>query len=215
MSNVMETIEQAGIVPVIKMDSARHAAPLARTLSEAGLPIAEITFRTDAAEAAIRAVAQAMPDVMLGAGTVVNVDQAKAALDAGARFIVAPGFNPKVVDYCIQQNVPVMPGVSTPTDIEMGLDRGLRVLKFFPAEAAGGTKMLKALSGPYKEVRFVPTGGIKPENLGEYLSLPSVVACGGSWIVPQRALSEERFDEIDKLVREALELVAQARKQNG
>jgi 2-dehydro-3-deoxyphosphogluconate aldolase/(4S)-4-hydroxy-2-oxoglutarate aldolase len=211
MNEVRQTIEKAGLVPVIQIDAAEHAVPLAQTLSKGGLPIAEITFRTDAAADALAAVGAEVPDVLLGAGTVLSVEQAQTALDAGAKFIVAPGFNPRVVDFCLERGVPVTPGVNSPTDIEMGLERGLTLLKFFPAEASGGVKMVKALSAPYREVRFIPTGGIKPDNLGEYLGLPSVVACGGSWMVPKDALAGGAFDRIEQLVREAVKLAQTVR----
>lgn len=211
MGNVHETIHEAGLVPVIKIDDAKQAVPLARTLAKAGLPIAEITFRTDAAPEALAAVGKEVPEVLLGAGTVLSMKQAQTALDSGAKFIVAPGFNPRVVDFCLEREIPVTPGVNSPTDIEMGIERGLTLLKFFPAEASGGVKMVKALSAPYREIRFIPTGGIKPENLGDYLALPSVAACGGSWMVPGDALNAGDFEKIEQLVREAVDLVAKLR----
>lgn len=211
MSDVYKAVKQAGLVPVIKIEDASKAVPLAQTLARAGLPIAEITFRTDAAPDALAAVGKEVPDVLLGAGTVLSVEQAQTALDAGAKFIVAPGFNPRVVDFCLERGVPVTPGVNSPTDIEMGVERGLTLLKFFPAEASGGVKMIKALSAPYRGIEFIPTGGIKAENLADYLSLPSVAACGGSWMVPSDALASGDFGKIEQLVQDAVELVKSVR----
>lgn len=204
MSDMFTRISELGIVPVVKIEDARHAVPLAQALKQGGLPVAEITFRTDAAEEAIRAIAGNEPDILLGAGTVLTMDQAKRAIDAGARFIVAPGLNPKVVRYCLDQNVPITPGISNPTDIEAALDLGLNVLKFFPAEAFGGLKTLKAMSAPYGMIRFIPTGGINAGNLNDYLAFPKVLACGGSWMVKADLIAAEKFATIVDLVREAV-----------
>jgi len=211
MGNVIDTIERLGLVPVIKLEDAKDAVPLARALLDAGLPVAEITFRTDAAEASIKAIAGELPDVLVGAGTVLSVDQAKRARAAGARFIVTPGFNPRVVDYCVENDIPITPGINNPTGVEMALERGLSVVKFFPAEASGGTVMLKAMSGPYVGVRYIPTGGISPDNVARYLSMKQVLACGGSWMVPSGLIAEGKFDEIRRLVKEAVALVEHAR----
>jgi len=213
MGNVIDTIERLGLVPVIKLEDAKDAVPLARALLEAGLPVAEITFRTDAAEASIKAIAGKLPEVLVGAGTVLSVDQAKRARAAGARFIVTPGFNPRVVDYCVENDIPITPGINNPTGVEMALERGLSVVKFFPAEASGGTVMLKAMAGPYVGVRYIPTGGISPDNLARYLSMKQVLACGGSWMVPSGLIAEGKFDEIRRLVKEAVTLVEHAREK--
>jgi 2-dehydro-3-deoxyphosphogluconate aldolase / (4S)-4-hydroxy-2-oxoglutarate aldolase len=207
MSAVLEQIQKLKIVPVIALDDAADAPALGEALVAGGLPVAEITFRTAAAAEAIRRLA-ADPRMLVGAGTVLKVDQAKAALDCGAKFLVAPGFNPKVAKFAAEQQVPFLPGVATPTEIEMALDAGLTILKFFPAEALGGVKMLKALSGPYGGVRFVPTGGIDAGNLLTYLRLPAVLACGGSWMVTRELINGKRFGEITRLTREAVALAS-------
>lgn len=184
------------VVPVIVIDDARGAAPLASALSEGGLPCAEVTFRTKAAADAIRRMTDAQPDMLVGAGTVLTPTQVDTALDAGASFIVAPGFNPVVVDYCLEREVPVFPGVCTPSEVEAALMRGLRVVKFFPAEPAGGLAYLKAIAGPYVDVEFIPTGGITRANLASYLAFPRIVACGGSWMAPQPLVAAGEFDAI-------------------
>ena len=176
------------MVPVIAIEDAAEALPLGRTLLENGLPIAEVTFRTQAAGAAIRQLAQ-LDELMLGAGTVLSTDQVQEAFDAGAQLMVTPGFNPKVVDYCIKNRIPNLPGGCTPTEIEAVLEYGLDVLKFFPAESMGGVKSLKTFSGPYARVKFIPTGGINPANVGDYLNLPNVLACGGSWMAGKKLIS--------------------------
>jgi 2-dehydro-3-deoxyphosphogluconate aldolase/(4S)-4-hydroxy-2-oxoglutarate aldolase len=212
MTQILEEIGQLALMPVVKIENAEHATQLAEALVAGGLPRAEITFRTEAAEEAIGRIASAFPEIVLGAGTVLSVDQAERAVDAGAQFIVAPGFNPKVVDWCLEHGVPVTPGVATATEIEMALDKGLDILKFFPAEALGGVRMLKAMAGPYGGVKFIPTGGINAGNLAGYLELPMVHACGGSWLAPSKLISAEAFDEITRVAREA---VAVARKYRG
>ncbi|MGC8874885.1 MAG: bifunctional 4-hydroxy-2-oxoglutarate aldolase/2-dehydro-3-deoxy-phosphogluconate aldolase, partial [Chloroflexia bacterium] len=170
-SPVVERLGELGLVPVIEIERAEHAVPLGEALLAAGLPCAEITFRTAAAEEAIRQIAAALPEMLTGAGTVLTIDQARRAVDAGARFVVSPGLNPALVDWCLQEGVPVIPGVATPTEVGMALSRGLSIVKFFPAEALGGVKMLKALAAPFKGVRFIPTGGITAANLADYLKL--------------------------------------------
>jgi len=207
MHTVLERIASFKLVPVIKIERAEDAVALGQALAAGGLPLAEVTFRTAAAPEAIRRLRAALPDILLGAGTVLNVEQARAAIAAGAAFVVAPGFNPKVVDFCLEQGMPVAPGVNSPTDIEMGLDRGLELLKFFPAEASGGLKMLKAVAAPYSGVKFMPTGGISMDNLLEYLAFPPVAACGGTWIAETALISSGRFDEITRLTRAAVDLI--------
>ena len=212
MAEVLTRLGEAGLVPVIKLENADKAVPLAETLAEAGLPVAEVTFRTDAAEASIRAMAKNVPSVLVGAGTVLTVDNAKAALDAGAAFIVTPGFNQRVVEFCLAKGVPITPGINNPTGIESALDLGITTVKFFPAEASGGIPMIKALSAPYGMVRFIPTGGISKDNLADYLKLPSIHACGGSWIVPSKAIGEGDFATVKSLITEAVAIVADTRK---
>jgi 2-dehydro-3-deoxyphosphogluconate aldolase/(4S)-4-hydroxy-2-oxoglutarate aldolase len=194
------------IIPVVAIHNAKDADPLADALIAGGLPSAEITFRTEAAEAAIKAMAR-RGDITVGAGTVLTVEQAQKAIDAGAGFVVAPGLNPKVVRFCLDNNIPVTPGVATPTDIETAMNLGLEILKFFPAEAFGGLKTLKAMSAPYQAVKFIPTGGLNAQNVVDYLKFPKVVAVGGSWIVKADAIAGGEFDKITQLTREAVEIV--------
>lgn len=211
MPNPLELIGELGIVPVVRLEQPAEGIPLARALLAGGLPCAEVTFRTQAAVDAIRQMTAAIPDVVVGAGTVVSVDQARQAVEAGARFIVSPGFGPKVVEWCLQARVPVLPGVATPSDILQALDHGLSILKFFPAESLGGIPTLEAIAAPFGGVRFVPTGGITVANLGAYLKLPAVFAVGGSWLVAPRLIAAGRFDEITRLTQEAVSAVRQAR----
>ncbi|MDA3835386.1 MAG: bifunctional 4-hydroxy-2-oxoglutarate aldolase/2-dehydro-3-deoxy-phosphogluconate aldolase [Spirochaetales bacterium] len=202
-------IQKAKVVPVIKLEKAKDALPLMDALQSGGLPIAEITFRTSAAAQAISLVRKHRPEIFLGAGTVLTLEQAQEAVDAGAAFIVSPGFNPELVHWCIKGNIPIVPGVNSPTQVEMGLRKGLKVLKFFPAEASGGIAMLKALGSVY-EVEFMPTGGISQKNILSYLALPSVIACGGTWMVKADLISSGNYEEITKITREAVELVKNA-----
>ena len=196
-------------MPIVAIQDAKDSMQLADTLIEGGLPCAEITFRTAAAIDAIRIMAQ-RGDILVGAGTVLKVDQVKAAVDAGAQFMVSPGFNPKVAGYCVENNIIITPGISTPSDIEAALDFGLEVLKFFPAEAFGGLKTLKAMSGPYATVKFIPTGGISPKNLLDYLQFSKVLACGGTWVAKSALISEGKFDQILRNTKEAVSLVETA-----
>ncbi len=196
------------LVPVIAIEDAAEALPLGRTLLENGLPIAEVTFRTQAAGAAIRQLAQ-LDELTLGAGTVLSADQVQEASEAGAQFMVTPGFNSKVVEYCIKHSISIVPGVCTPTEIEAALEYGLDVLKFFPAASMGGVNSLKAFSGPYAGVKFIPTGGINPANVGAYLKLPNVLACGGSWMAGQKLIASKNYAEIARLTRAAVLLCRQ------
>jgi 2-dehydro-3-deoxyphosphogluconate aldolase/(4S)-4-hydroxy-2-oxoglutarate aldolase len=206
MSEILRQIEALQIVPVVAIPSVELAIPLAEALEKGDLPCAEITLRTEAGLEAIRGLAD-RPNFMVGAGTVHSVAQAQSVADAGAKFVVTPGLNPKTVAWCLDNNVTIIPGVSSPTDLEMALEFGLGVVKFFPAEACGGIKMLKALSGPYGGVRFMPTGGISPDNLRDYLRLPSVIACGGSWMVKSDLIASTKFDEITKRTAAATSLL--------
>lgn len=201
--SLTEKLFQIGIIPVIKMDSAEHAVPLANALKEGGLPAAEITFRSDAAEDSILAITREVPDLFVCAGTVLNVKNAERAVKAGAKAIISPGTNLEVVRWCVKQGIPVFPGCATPTEVEACMREGLSVVKLFPAEVVGGISMLKALSGPYAGMKFMPTGGIKPDNIKDYLSQKNVLACGGTWMVPDALLSAGRFDEIKDLVHDA------------
>lgn len=207
MNPMFEKLAAMRLVPVIVIKDVSKAVPLAKALCEGGLPCAEVTLRTPQAADAIRAIADAMPQMLLGAGTVLTPAQVDIAVNAGAKFIVAPGLNPEVVKYCQSINMPVLPGVCTPSEVEQGLALGLEALKFFPAEAAGGVNMLKALSGPYGNVKFMPTGGITQKNLQEYLAIKSVFACGGSWMVKDDLIAAGDFAAITELTREAVKLL--------
>lgn len=212
MNEVLRKIGELGVVPVIAIEDAADASRLGRALLAGGLPCAEITFRTGAAAEAMRVMAATCPDVLVGAGTVLTVDQAKTAKEAGASFVVTPGFDPGVVDWCIANEMPITPGVLTPTEINMALNKGLTVLKFFPAEAGGGVKTLKAIAGPYQDVKFIPTGGISAANLPAYLRLGSVHACGGSWMVKKQLISDGQFEQITAMCAEAVALAKQIRE---
>lgn len=204
MQNLYKRLYEIGIIPVIKIDDAAKAVPLAHALSEGGLPAAEITFRTSAAAEAIRAIADACPDMVLGAGTVLTVEQADEAKRAGAHFIVSPGLNPRVVKHCGEIGMPILPGCSNPSDIEAALEFGLDTVKFFPAEAAGGLPMLKAMAAPYGNVRFMPTGGLNENNILSYLSFDKIIACGGSFMVKDEYIRAGEFDKIRALTESAV-----------
>ena len=203
MSDVLDRIGAVRLVPVVVIENAEDAVPLGEALMEGGLPCAEVTFRTEAAAEAIRKLST-IKGLLLGAGTVVTVDQAKAAVDSGVEFIVTPGFNPEVVGYCVENSIPITPGICTPTGIEAAMSFGLTTVKFFPAEAFGGLNTLKAISAPYGAVKFVPTGGINATNVVDYLAFPKVLACGGSWMVKKDLISAGNFGEITRLTRAAV-----------
>jgi Entner-Doudoroff aldolase len=215
MLQIINEIGNLAVVPVVQIEHAKYAVNLGKALLEGGLPCAEITFRTASAEETIQSIAANLPEIILGAGTVLTTIQAEKAVAAGAQFIVSPGFNPKIVDWCLNRNVVVLPGVATPTEIEMALDKGLRHIKFFPAQAMGGVDMLKAVAAPYSGVKFIPTGGINAQNLADYLRLPFVLACGGSWFVKSDLISAENFKEITRLTKEAVSIVHQCRDMRG
>ena len=203
VQDVLREIGRRMVVPVIAIEDAAGATPLGDALVEGGLQIAEITFRTEAAEASIRALA-GRKDLLVGAGTVINPDLARRAVDAGAKFIVSPGFNPKTVRWCVDNGVPIVPGMATPSDLEAALDHGVNVVKFFPAEALGGVKTLRAIAAPYGGVKFVPTGGVTADNMEQYLAFPAVLAVGGSWMVSKELLSGRWYSEVTKLARDAV-----------
>ena len=205
--DMLEKLSLAGLVPVIKVEDAQDAVPLCKALADGGLPVAEITFRSAAAEEAIRLVHEQLPEVILGAGTVLTCDQVDRALAAGASYIVSPGLNPEVVKYCQQKGVAILPGCANPSDIEVALSLGLKTVKFFPAEALGGLKLIKAMSAPYGGVTFMPTGGINEKNLNDYLSFNKIIACGGSWMVPNDAVEAKDWAKITQLTRSAVELL--------
>ena len=205
---IMKKIEELKIIPVATIENSSDAIPLGKALFQAGLPIIEITFRTQAAEQSISILSKNLPNLLVGAGTVLKIEQVKKAINAGAKFIVTPGFNPKVVDYCVNNKILIIPGVNTPTMVEWALDKGLKAVKFFPANLSGGPNMLKSLAGPYPEMRFVPTGGVNNDSLIEYLKLSNVVACGGSWIVKKDLISTGQFVEIKKLTKKVVSLIS-------
>jgi 2-dehydro-3-deoxyphosphogluconate aldolase/(4S)-4-hydroxy-2-oxoglutarate aldolase len=204
MQKILETIGKVGIVPVIKIDDPDKAAPLALALKAGGIPVAEVTFRTAQGEEAIRRISKEVPDVAVGAGTVLTVEQVDKAVDGGAQYILSPGFNPKVVAHALSRGIPVIPGCSSPSDIEQALGFGLEAVKFFPAEQAGGLDYIKAVSAPYSAVKFIPTGGINAGNIGKYTMFNKVLACGGSWMVTPELISSGNFDKITDLCREAV-----------
>ena len=203
--DILQKIEALGIVPVVKINRAEQAVPLCKALCAGGLPVAEITFRTECAAQAIQAARAALPDMLLGAGTVLTTGQVQSAMEAGAQFIVTPGFNPEVVDFCLEKGIAVFPGCPTTSDMEQAIARGLKVVKFFPAEAMGGLKFIKAVSAPYGQLKFMPTGGVNESNLIDYLAFDKVVACGGSWMVPGDLVEKGAFDEIERLTRSAVQ----------
>lgn len=211
MRTIEEKFNEFGIVPVVVLDQAKDALPLAKALTEGGLPCAEITFRTEAAEESICRISREYPNMLVGAGTVLTIEQARRAVDAGAKFIVSPGFDEEIVDYCLEKKIPVFPGCITPSEVAKAVKRGLKVIKFFPAEQAGGIQMIKAMSAPYPMVRFMPTGGISTGNLKEYLSFDKIICCGGSWMVKGDLIKKEAFEEITRLTKQAVELAASIR----
>jgi 2-dehydro-3-deoxyphosphogluconate aldolase / (4S)-4-hydroxy-2-oxoglutarate aldolase len=207
-ARAIEQFASLRIIPVIVIDDPHDAVPLARALCDGGLACAEITLRTPRALESLRRIAGELPEMFVGAGTVLTPAQAADAHDAGAKFAVAPGFNAAVVDHCQALDLPVFPGVATPTEIEMALGKGLSVLKFFPAEPMGGLTYLKAVAGPYTAVRFMPTGGIGPSNLASYLAFSRVVACGGSWMAPNDWIAAKQFERVREATREGVAIVA-------
>lgn len=204
MDQVLEEFSKIGIIPVIALEDAADAEPLAKALIDGGLPCAEVTFRTDAAEESIRIMAETYPQMLVGAGTVLTIEQVDRAVNAGAKFIVSPGINPKVVSYCVEKKIPVMPGCANPSDIEQAMELGLDVVKFFPAEANGGLPAIKAMSAPYHKMKFMPTGGINAKNIKNYLDFKKIIACGGSWMVNGDMVKAKDWDGITVLTREAV-----------
>lgn len=211
MNEVLKQMSEFGIIPVVVLNDTKDAEPLGRALVEGGIPCAEVTFRTEAAEESIRIMAEKFPEMLVGAGTVLTTEQVDRAVAAGAKFIVSPGLNPKVVKYCIEKNIPVTPGIITPSEMEQAIELGLEVVKFFPAESFGGLKTIKSMAAPYSKMMFMPTGGINPENVKEYLKFDKILACGGSWMVSGALVKEGKFDEITKLVAEAKAIVKEIR----
>ena len=211
MNEVLEKIQEIGIVPVVVLDDAKDAAPLAKALCEGGLPCAEVTFRTAAAEESIRIMSEQFPEMLVGAGTVLTTEQVDRAVAAGAKFIVSPGMNPRIVIYCVEKGILITPGCANPSDIEQALENGLDVVKFFQAEPAGVLKMIKAMAAPYVGVKFMPTGGINQNNVRDYLAYDRILACGGSWMVKGDMVAAGEFDKIKELAAEAVEIVKESR----
>ena len=211
MNAVLEQFQKIGIIPVVVLDDAKDAEPLGRALMEGGLPCAEVTFRTAAAEESIRIMSEKFPDMLVGAGTVLTTEQVDRAVAAGAKFIVSPGINPKVVEYCVKKNIPITPGTCNPSNVETALEFGLDVVKFFPAEPAGGLKYIKAIAAPYVGMKFMPTGGINAENVKDYLKYDRILCCGGSWMVKGDLIKAGDFAKIEALTREAAAIVKEIR----
>lgn len=211
MKTLEEQFYEFGVVPVVVLERAEDALPLADALVKGGLPCAEVTFRTDAAEESIRLMSKNYPEMLVGAGTVLTTEQVDRAVAAGAKFIVSPGFDPEIVDYCLEKQIPVLPGCITPSEVAQAVKSGLKTIKFFPAEQAGGVAMLKAMAAPYNMVKFMPTGGINPDNLKNYLEFSRIICCGGSWMVKGDLINSGKFDEIEALTRQAAELVKSIR----
>ena len=211
MHEMLEKIREIGIVPVVVLEDAKDAAPLAKALCEGGLPCAEVTFRTAAAEESIRIMVQEFPEMLVGAGTVLTTEQVDRAVAAGAKFIVSPGLNPRIVKYCVDKGILIVPGCSNPSDVEQALENGLDVVKFFPAQQAGGLPMIKAMAAPYVGVKFMPTGGINAENVKDYLAYDRILACGGSWMVKGDLVKAGDFEKITALAKEAVEIVKESR----
>lgn len=205
MENMIEEFQKLGVVPVVVLEDEKDALPLAEALVRGGLPCAEVTFRTEAAAESIRLMSEKYPEMLVGAGTVLTTEQVDLAVEAGARFIVSPGFDPEIVDYCLEKNISVFPGCVTPSEVAQAVKRGLKVVKFFPAEQAGGIAMIKAMAAPYHNIHFMPTGGINPGNLKDYLSCDKILCCGGSWMVKGDMIRNGEFEKIQDLVKEAKE----------
>lgn len=211
MKTIEELFFEYAVVPVVVLDDAKDALPLAKALTEGGLSCAEVTFRTEAAEESIRFMSREYPDMLVGAGTVLRTEQVDRAVSAGAKFIVSPGFDPEVVDYCLGKDIPIFPGCVTPSEVAQAAKRGMKVVKFFPAEQAGGIAMIKAMAAPYTMMRFMPTGGISTKNLASYLVSDKIICCGGSWMVKGDLIRAGEFDKIRELTKEAVELAASIR----
>jgi len=211
MNDILKKIQSFGIIPVVVLDRVEDALPLGRALVDGGIPCAEVTFRTAAAEESIRIMSETFPEMLVGAGTVLTTEQVDRAVAAGAKFIVSPGLNPRVVKYCTERGIVIVPGCATPSEIEQALEHGLDVVKCFPAEAIGGLKLIKAMAAPYGGIKFMPTGGINAQNVRDYLAYDRILACGGSWMVSGSLIKAGKFDEITALVKEAAQIVKECR----
>ena len=213
MNKILKQIEETGIVPVVVLNDAKDAEPLAQALCDGGLPCAEVTFRTDAAEESIGIMTEKFPDMLIGAGTVLTTEQVDRAVAAGAEFIVSPGLNPKVVKYCVDKGILIIPGCANPSDVEQAIEYGLEAVKFFPAEQAGGLAYIKAIAAPYVSMKFMPTGGINPDNVKAYVAYDRILACGGRWMVKSGFITAGESDKIKAMVEEAVEIVKESRRK--
>ena len=211
MKDIAERFYEIGIVPVVVLEDAKDAKPLAQALCAGGLPCAEVTFRTAAAKESIAIMAKEFPEMLVGAGTVLTVEQVDEAVEAGAKFIVCPGFDPEIVDYCLGKNIPIFPGCITPSEVAQAVKRGLKTVKFFPAEAAGGLKMIKSIAAPYTGVKFMPTGGINANNMKDYLEYNRILAIGGSWMVKGDLIKNGEFDKVEAMTKEAVAKLKEVR----
>ena len=211
MNPILEQLSKFGVVPVVVLNDAKDAEPLAKALCDGGLPCAEVTFRTAAAEESIRTMTEKYPEMLVGAGTVLTTEQVDRAMAAGAKFIVSPGFDPEIVDYCLEKEILVLPGCVTPSEVAQGVKRGLKVLKFFPAEQYGGVATIKAMAAAYVGIQFLPTGGINPKNVKDYLACDKIFACGGSWMVKGDMIEAGEFDKIEALTKEAVAIIKEVR----
>lgn len=212
MNDVMSQIKEVGIVPVVKLNNIEKALPLCNALINGGINVAEVTFRTECASDVIRTITKDCPNMIVGAGTIINIEQAKLAIDCGAKFIVSPGFNKDVVKYCQSQNIPVIPGCITPSEIMQALECGLSIVKFFPAKEFGGIATMKALSAPFSQIKFMPTGGVNLENLKEFISAKFIVACGGTYMVKDDLINNDNYEEITKLSKQSIDIIKEVRK---
>ncbi len=207
MENLIKKLYEIGVVPVVKFDDAKSAVPVAKALIDGGVPCIEVTFRTDAAFDSIKNICEAYPEMLVGAGTVLTCEQVDLAIKAGVKFIVSPGLNPEVVKYCLSKNMPIMPGCTNPSDVELALSLGLKYLKFFPAEASGGVNMVKALCGPFGQVKFMPTGGVNEKNINDYLGFNKIIACGGTYLVTDDIVKNERYEEITEICKRTIKTI--------
>ncbi len=213
--NLVNRLYRCGVLPVVTIAKKEDAISIARALQSGGIHCIEITFRTESAQEALRLIRKEYPTLLLGAGTILKQEQAKMAHDAGADFLVSPGLNEKVLDYCIKNQITMIPGCNHPTEVEKGLEKGLEIMKFFPAEPSGGVAMLKALKGPYPNMRFLPTGGINPKNLEDYLACENVIACGGSWMIEDSFLTSKNYEMLEKRAKETMTLVDKIRRKGN
>lgn len=212
MNNILKQLENNIIVPVVVIENFEDATALANALINGGLNCAEVTFRTDAAPEAIKKITEQFPNMLIGAGTILTIEQVKNAIDCGAKFIVSPGFDDEIVDYCLQNNITIIPGCITPSEVTKAIKKGLNVVKFFPAEQSGGLDMIKAMSAPFSQIKFMPTGGITPENITKYLQCDKIIACGGSWMVKKDLIDNKDFDKITKITKQAVTVAKDIRK---